>query len=79
MSNLRYKICFEFLGLNFFGSQKQPDKRTVQGEIEKALCTLIKDKINIIMSGRTDARVSARYQTAHFDIENEIENEEDRS
>ena len=44
---MRYIICFEFLGTDFFGSQKQPDKRTVQGEIEKALCTLIKDKINI--------------------------------
>jgi len=69
----RYKICFEFLGLNFFGSQKQPDRRTVQGEIEKALCTLIKDKISIIISGRTDAKVSAKYQTAHFDLKSEIE------
>ena len=33
----RYIICFEFLGDNFFGSQKQPDKRTVQGEIETVL------------------------------------------
>ena len=69
----RYKICFEFLGLNFFGSQKQPDRRTVQGEIEIALCTLIKDKISIIISGRTDAKVSAKYQTAHFDLKSEIE------
>jgi len=69
----RYKICFEFLGLEFFGSQKQPDKRTVQGEIEKALCTLIKDKINIIISGRTDAKVSAKYQVAHFDVKNKID------
>ena len=68
MSNqTRYIICFEFLGDNFFGSQKQPDKRTVQGELEKALCTLIKDKINIFPSGRCDAKVSAKYQIAHFD------------
>ena len=71
---MRYIICFEFLGENFFGSQKQPDKRTVQEEIEKALCTLIKDKIKIIPSGRTDAKVSAEYQVAHFDINEEIEN-----
>lgn len=71
---MRYIICFEFLGENFFGSQKQPDKRTVQEEIEKALCTLIKNKINIIPSGRTDAKVSAEFQVAHFDTENKIEN-----
>ncbi len=69
----RYIIGFEFLGDGFCGSQKQPDKRTVQGELEKALCTLTKDKINIIISGRTDAGVSAQYQIAHFDA-NEIDN-----
>ena len=71
---MRYIICFEFLGENFFGSQKQPDKRTVQEEIEKALCTLIKDKIKIIPSGRTDAKVSAEFQVAHFDVSKKIEN-----
>ena len=76
LSQVRYIICFEFLGLNFFGSQKQPDKRTVQGEIEKALCTLIKDKVNIIPSGRCDAKVSAKYQVAHFTVDKEIENME---
>lgn len=68
----RYIICFEFFGRNFYGSQKQPDKRTVQGEIEKALCTLIKDKVNIIISGRTDANVSAKFQIAHFDVSSKI-------
>lgn len=67
MAFQRYIICFEFDGLNFYGSQKQPDKRTVQGELEKALCTLTKNKINITPSGRTDAKVSAKYQVAHFD------------
>ena len=69
---MRYIICFEFLGENFFGSQKQPDKRTVQEEIEKALCTLIKDNISIIISGRTDAGVSAKHQVAHFILNDKI-------
>ena len=73
----RYIICFEFLGTNFFGSQKQPDKRTVQGEIEKALCTLTKDKISTIFSGRTDAKVNAKFQIAHFDTEKQIINKND--
>ncbi len=70
----RYKISFEYNGLNFFGSQVQKDKRTVQGELQKALCTLIKDNTKVIMSGRTDSKVSAKCQTAHFDTEFEIEN-----
>lgn len=72
MSN-RYKICFEFDGLNFFGSQKQPDKRTVQQELENSIRTLIKEDISIIPSGRTDAKVSAKYQTAHFDSVQKID------
>ena len=75
LSQVRYIINFEFLGNDFFGSQKQPDKRTVQGEIEKALCTLTKNKINVFLSGRTDAKVSAKCQTAHFDSQ-KIENPE---
>ena len=71
MPSLRYKIIFEFQGEHFFGSQKQPDKRTVQGELENALRTLTKDNsISIIMSGRTDAKVNAKYQSAHFDTQN---------
>lgn len=74
----RYAIFFEFLGDNFFGSQIQPNKRTVQGELQKALNILfrtLKNEIKIIPSGRTDAKVSAIYQVAHFDSP-DIENKD---
>ncbi len=74
LNKKRYIICFEFLGAAFFGSQKQKDKRTVQQEIEKAICTLTKDRISIFLSGRTDAKVSAKFQCAHFDSGSIIEN-----
>ena len=75
MSNqTKYIICFEFLGDNFYGSQKQPDKRTVQDELEKALCTLTKEKVSTVFSGRCDAKVSAKYQVAHFVANNKIQN-----
>lgn len=61
------------MGLEFSGSQVQKEERTVQGELIKALCTLTKNKnTKVIMSGRTDSKVSAKCQVAHFDIENEI-------
>ena len=46
---------------------------TIQGEVEKALSTLTKTKIKTIFSGRTDAGVHARGQTAHFETELELE------
>ena len=58
MSNIRYIICFEFLGENFFGSQKQPNKRTVQGEIEKAL-EMGADKIVFALSKPKNFRRSS--------------------
>ncbi len=67
MAFKRYKIAFEYLGEDFFGTQKQPDRRTVQGELEKALSTLTKCDTSIIMSGRCDVKVNAKYHTAHFD------------
>ena len=70
----RYLLSFEYEGRNFFGSQKQPDKRTVQEELNKAICTLIKNNsTKIIMAGRLDKGVSAKCHTAHFDVENNLD------
>lgn len=63
----RYKISFEYLGLGFLGSQIQKNEPTIQGELEKAISTLTRIKTKVYMSGRTDANVSAKCQTAHFD------------
>ena len=72
----RYLISFEYEGRKFFGSQKQPDRRTVQEELNKAICTLIKDNsTKIIMAGRLDRGVSAKCHTAHFDTNKPIEDE----
>ena len=71
---IRYVLKIQYLGTNYRGSQKQPNANTVQNELEKALCTLIKKDISTIFSGRTDSGVSARCQFVHFDIEFEILN-----
>ncbi len=68
----RYALHIQYLGTNYRGSQKQPQEKTIQDEIEKALCTLIKTKISTIFSGRTDALVSAYHQVLHFDTANHI-------
>ena len=68
----RYALHFLYLGKNYRGSQKQPEGNTIQDEIEKALCTLIKTKISTIFSGRTDTGVSAYHQVLHFDTDYKI-------
>jgi len=66
---MRYLIKFSYDGTNFFGYQKQPGKRTIEGEFEKALYNINDHKeTKIFSSGRTDAGVHALLQTAHFDL-----------
>tara|TARA_B100000683_G_C12412260_1_gene524287 strand:- start:117 stop:857 length:741 start_codon:yes stop_codon:yes gene_type:complete len=61
-----YQINVEYLGTNFVGWQFQKNGVSVQEVLEKALSKFLKDKINVIGSGRTDAGVHATEQSAHF-------------
>lgn len=65
---MRYLMTFSYDGSNFYGYQKQPKKRTIQSEIEQVLSKINNDKVIIHASGRTDAKVHANNQKAHFDI-----------
>lgn len=56
-------------GTDFFGWQRQLNKRTVQEEIEKALFTVTGENIRITASGRTDSGVHAAGQVCHFDCD----------
>ena len=70
---MRYLMTFSYDGTNFSGYQKQPKERTVQSEIEKVLKQINDNKkVEIHASGRTDAKVHAINQKAHFDLNIEI-------
>lgn len=60
------KIRYRYDGSMFYGFQRQPEKRTVQGEIEKLLNVLLKEEINMISAGRTDRGVHALEQVSNF-------------
>lgn len=59
-------IIFEYDGSDFFGFQRQHDKRTVQGELESVLSFIAKKQINIQGTSRTDRGVHGRGQAANF-------------
>lgn len=69
----RIKLVVQYDGTDFCGWQIQPEKRTVQGELEKVLSFLLKENVKTYASGRTDAGVSAMGQVCHFDTEIEIQ------
>ncbi len=64
----RLRIDLSYDGTNFAGWAKQPDQRTLQEEIEKALTVLTQSNIATIVAGRTDAGVHADHQVIHTDV-----------
>ncbi len=69
----RYKMIISYDGSNFYGYQKQPSKRTIQGEIEKVLSMILSEDIKLISAGRTDKGVHAYYQVGVFDTNKKID------
>ena len=68
-----YQIDIEYLGTKFVGWQFQKNGVSVQEVLEKALSKFLKDKIKVIGSGRTDAGVHAKGQSAHFKTKRKID------
>jgi len=63
-------MSFSYDGSKYKGYQKQPNEKSIQEEIEKALTKINSNKeVTIHASGRTDAGVHAINQKAHFDMD----------
>ena len=84
---MRYAFNVQYVGKNYAGSQiqfengREREFPTIQGEVEKAICTLTygekshlnnKRLIKTVFSGRTDRGVNALGQVAHFDYDKDI-------
>ena len=70
----RYQILIEYVGTNFVGWQIQSKGKSIQKLIQTKIYKLLKEKISLIGSGRTDTGVHAIEQSAHFDCKKEIQN-----
>jgi tRNA pseudouridine38-40 synthase len=64
----RFKLTIEYDGGPFEGWQRQDERPTVQGALERAAFAFTGEKIDIIGAGRTDAGVHGIAQVAHLDI-----------
>lgn len=83
---MRYALKVQYTGKNYAGSQIQfrngehIETPTIQGELEKAICTMTGEKITkdnkrpikTVFSGRTDRGVNSSGQTVHFDTDKTI-------
>jgi tRNA pseudouridine38-40 synthase len=67
---MRLRMDLAYDGAAFHGWARQPELRTVQGELERALATVLRvGEVAVTCAGRTDTGVHARGQVAHVDVE----------
>lgn len=82
---MRYALQVQYIGKNYAGSQIQFENGveiqtpTIQGELEKAISTLIfgdtenkNRQLKTVFSGRTDKGVNSEGQVIHFDSDKSI-------
>ena len=70
---MRYRIDMCYSGDGFCGWQIQPEAPSVQGTLEQALSTILKENIEVTGAGRTDTGVNASCYVAHFDSESDVD------
>lgn len=64
-----FKCIVAYDGSNYAGWQKQENALGIQSVIEKCLSKIYKTEIEIVASGRTDAKVHALGQVFHFEAD----------
>lgn len=64
---MRYFAELSYMGTAYCGWQRQPDAPSVQGALEDALSTLLRERVEVTGAGRTDTGVHAAFYVAHFD------------
>ena len=70
---LRLRIDLAYDGTNYSGWAKQPDRPTIQEELENTLAKITQSPIETIVAGRTDAGVHASGQVVHVDVPDTID------
>lgn len=66
---MRYFFTLAYRGTRYAGWQRQPNATSVQETLESALTTILRQPVEVVGCGRTDAGVHARYYVAHADVQ----------
>ena len=69
---MRYFIYLSYDGARYHGWQIQPNGVSVQEVLQNALSTLLRQPIEAVGAGRTDAGVNASMMVAHVDVNEEL-------
>lgn len=69
---MRYLVNISFDGTLYYGSQTQPNKRTVNNDIEMCISKILNEKIKITACSRTDKGVHANDYYFHFNTEKNL-------
>jgi tRNA pseudouridine38-40 synthase len=68
----RLRIDIAYDGTAFFGWAAQPDRRTIQDHVERAISQVTRGEVQSIVAGRTDAGVHATGQVIHVDLPDSV-------
>ena len=71
VKNIRYAFTLQYLGGNYSGYQIQKNRRSIQEEVEKAITTVLRERVRIHTAGRTDQGVHAIALVIHFETSHE--------
>ena len=66
---MRYFVEVCYKGTRYAGYQIQQNAKTIQGEVEKALFTVMRFPVTLTGSSRTDSGVHAKQNFFHFDLD----------
>lgn len=69
---MKYKLTIAYDGSKYIGWQTQHQNNSIQEALELAISKLFNESIDIVASGRTDAKVHALGQVIHFESKKQI-------
>lgn len=66
---MKTAMTIEYDGAPYFGFQLQKNQPTIQGELERVLAIVLRQRVRVHCAGRTDTGVNALGQVVHFQSE----------